>query len=303
MVATAAARSRCARWPRGAGARAGVDLARGAAPYALACVAVLPMVAFYRSCPRRAASFFATFERRRTRPQLASAAYYLLRFESCCAARASRAPFRCCSARSLSRAPARGGGGEPRTPLAACSCLLLALAAVWVALIARTPLFFSRYLVALSPLLARRLRARDRLSVALRRTRRRARATGGPRGDGDRARGSARCVRVPELRGRIAELREPYRGPLDHVIPYLAERYPDPADLVIATNYEDFSYMFYLRATTVLGYYAPERERDLAFVPDVIIPRPVAGEPARAPVPRGPGGPTCARLSGREHCA
>ena len=81
-------------------------------------------------------------------------------------------------------------------------------------------------------------------------------------------------MRVPELRGRIAELREPYRGPLDHVIPYLAERYPNPAELVIATNYEDFSYMFYLRATTMLGYYAPERERDLAFVPDVIIPRP-----------------------------
>jgi hypothetical protein len=32
--------------------------------------------------------------------------------------------------------------------------------------------------------------------------------------------------------------------------------------------------MFYLRATAVLGYYAPDRERDLAFVPDVIFPRP-----------------------------
>ncbi|MGH7338574.1 MAG: hypothetical protein ACREI7_13415, partial [Myxococcota bacterium] len=81
-------------------------------------------------------------------------------------------------------------------------------------------------------------------------------------------------VRAPELRGRIAELREPYRGPLDHVIPYLLERYPNPADLVIATNYEDVAYMFYLRATAVLGYYAPERERDLGFAPDVIIPRP-----------------------------
>jgi hypothetical protein len=33
------------------------------------------------------------------------------------------------------------------------------------------------------------------------------------------------------------------------VIPYLAEQYPNPADLVIATNYDEFSYMFYLRAT------------------------------------------------------
>jgi hypothetical protein len=81
-------------------------------------------------------------------------------------------------------------------------------------------------------------------------------------------------VRAPELAGRVAELREPYRGPLDHAIPYLAEHYAKPADLVIATNYDDLSFMFYLGATTVLGYYAPERERDLGFVPDVIIPRP-----------------------------
>ena len=109
--------------------------------------------------------------------------------------------------------------------------------------------------------------------VALRRTRAARTATAGLAAVAI-AWAACAAVRAPELRGRWEELREPYRGPLDHVIPYLAEHYPSPADLVIATNYEDYAYMFYLGATTVLGYYAPERERDLAFVPDVIIPRP-----------------------------
>ena len=32
--------------------------------------------------------------------------------------------------------------------------------------------------------------------------------------------------------------------------------------------------MFYLGATTTFGYNAPDRERDIEIVPDVIIPRP-----------------------------
>jgi hypothetical protein len=140
-------------------------------------------------------------------------------------------------------------------------------------LIACTPLFFSRYLVALSPLLSAACVLQVGCLVALRRTAAARTATAGLAAVALAGLGCA-AVRVPELCGRIAELREPYRGPLDHVIPYLALRYPNPADLVIATNYDEFSYMFYLRATAVFGYSAPDRERDLGFVPDVIIPRP-----------------------------
>jgi hypothetical protein len=144
---------------------------------------------------------------------------------------------------------------------------------IWTALIVRTPLFFSRYLVPLSPLLAVACVLAVGCLIALRRTAAPRLATAGLVAVGAALAASA-ALRIPELDGRLAELREPYRGPLDHVIPYLAERHPRGGELVIATNYEDFSFMFYLGATTVLGYYAPDPERDLAFVPDVIIPRP-----------------------------
>lgn len=81
-------------------------------------------------------------------------------------------------------------------------------------------------------------------------------------------------VRSPELAGRFAEIRHVYRGPLDYVIPYLVERYPDPSALVIATNYEEPAFMFYLKSRVIVGFYAPDLEQDLTLVPDVIVPRP-----------------------------
>jgi hypothetical protein len=80
-------------------------------------------------------------------------------------------------------------------------------------------------------------------------------------------------VRVPEFQGRLQELRWPYRGPLDFAIPYLAEKYPDIADRVVATNYEGPALMFYLDCRVAVGFYAASLERDRALVPDVIIPR------------------------------
>jgi hypothetical protein len=76
------------------------------------------------------------------------------------------------------------------------------------------------------------------------------------------------------LAGRCAELRHPYRGPLDYVIPYLKERYPDPSKLVIATNYEDPAFVFYLGSKVSVGFYGADLERDLQLVPDVIVARP-----------------------------
>ena len=244
-----------------------IRLARGAAPYALACIAVLPLVAFF-DLPAQSRAFFSEFSGGHNAfgHQLVSGVHYLLRYELLLPA--------ACGAIALGVARRRlePGADDLRRAIAA-SDLVLALTAVWLILIAGTPLFFSRYLVALSPLLSAVCMLQVGCLVALRRTAAARAATAGLAAIAIAALGSA-AVRVPELRGRIAELREPYRGPLDHVIPYLAERYPNPADLVIATNYEEFSFMFYLRATTILGYYAPERERDLAFVPDVIFPRP-----------------------------
>jgi hypothetical protein len=242
-------------------------LARDAAPYALASAAALPLVALFR-LPEQSRAFFAKFHGSSFAfaHELASAVAYLLRFEFALPAAIG----------AVALIAARRGHGpaarELRSALAACE-LVLALAVVWLLLISRTPLFFSRYLVALSPLLSAACVLQAGCLVALRRTGAKRAATVGLAAVAV-AWVACAAARTPELRGRLFELREPYRGPLDHVIPYLAERYPNPADLVIATNYEEFSYMFYLRATTVLGYYAPEPERDLAFAPDVIVPRP-----------------------------
>jgi len=78
---------------------------------------------------------------------------------------------------------------------------------------------------------------------------------------------------LPAVEGRLAELAEPARGPLDYAIPFLAERYEHPEQLVIATNYEEYAFMYYLDSHVIVGLSLNNlrRERDLA--PDVVIPR------------------------------
>jgi hypothetical protein len=243
-----------------------LEFARAAAPYAFAVAAALPIAVLFE-LPGQSRAFFAEFGARGGfARQLAAAGFYLLRFEwiAPVALGAVALGF---ARRSLAR-----DADRPRAAIAACD-VALALVAIWTLSIARTPLFFSRYLVALSPLLCATCALQVGCLVALRHTRPNRAATIGLAAIAVAWLACA-AVRAPELHGRWHELREPYRGPLDHVIPYLTERYPSPADLVIATNYEDYAYMFYLGSTTVLGYYAPDPARDLASVPDVIIPRP-----------------------------
>jgi hypothetical protein len=227
-----------------------LEPARGVAPYALAVAAALPIAALF-GLPAQGRAFFERFGAHgEFIHQLGFAGFYLFRFEF----------FAPVALGAVALAFARRGLASPdagrlRAAIAACD-LVLALAVIWTLLIARTPLFFSRYLVALSPLLCAACVLQVSCLVALRRTGAARTATAGLAAVAIAWLACA-AVRGPELRGRFEELREPYRGPLDHVIPYLAERHPNPADLVIATNYEDFAYMFYLRATTVLGFYAP----------------------------------------------
>jgi hypothetical protein len=85
--------------------------------------------------------------------------------------------------------------------------------------------------------------------------------------------GASLALRAGEIRGRVIEIAVPYRGPLDYVIPYLRERVPDPASLVIATNYEAHPLMYYLGCRVIVGLSLNNigNERDL--VPDVVIPR------------------------------
>ncbi len=79
--------------------------------------------------------------------------------------------------------------------------------------------------------------------------------------------------KAPEVAGRVRELRDPVRGPLDFAIPFLAERYPDTRRLVIATNYESYPLMTYLDSHVIVGLSGANLVRDRTRRPDVVIPR------------------------------
>jgi len=83
----------------------------------------------------------------------------------------------------------------------------------------------------------------------------------------------ARAPELGALRGRLAELTTPYRGPLDFVVPYLLAEYPRPEELVIATNYEEEALMYYLGSHVIIGLSLNNLVRDRLLEPDVVIPR------------------------------
>jgi hypothetical protein len=75
------------------------------------------------------------------------------------------------------------------------------------------------------------------------------------------------------LKGHLYEVSHQYRGPLDHVIPFIKERYTNTSDLVIATNYEETSFMYYLDAKVTVGYVGNNLEEDIRTRPDIIVYR------------------------------
>jgi hypothetical protein len=79
--------------------------------------------------------------------------------------------------------------------------------------------------------------------------------------------------RIPEFRGRVHEITHRYMGPLDFAIPYLKEKYPQPEELMIATNYEGPALMYYLGSHVIVGFYGGNLENEVELEPDVILPR------------------------------
>lgn len=73
-----------------------------------------------------------------------------------------------------------------------------------------------------------------------------------------------------EISGHISEMSEPYKGPLDFTIPYLRDHYKRTADLVIATNYEESSFMFYLNSKVIVGFVGNNLSEDTLLRPEVI---------------------------------
>lgn len=157
------------------------------------------------------------------------------------------------------------------------SNFLWLLVAAYCVIVARTPFIFERYFIALSPIITLVLLL-DGFTFLDLRPGRRAPTAGRLVGTLSAALvgiclSVTLAVRIPEFRGRIYEIRHQYRGPLDYVIPYLKDTYANTKDLIIATNYEEPVYMYYLASHVIVGYYGADLERDVKFQPDIIIPR------------------------------
>ncbi|HMP32022.1 MAG TPA: hypothetical protein PKD85_20625, partial [Saprospiraceae bacterium] len=80
------------------------------------------------------------------------------------------------------------------------------------------------------------------------------------------------------IAGHIYEMTHKYEGPLDMMIPYIKENFTKPQNLIIATNYEETSFMYYLKAKVIIGYVQNNLTEDLKFKPDIISYRPSWGD-------------------------
>ncbi|MBK9982487.1 MAG: hypothetical protein IPP15_08690 [Saprospiraceae bacterium] len=76
-----------------------------------------------------------------------------------------------------------------------------------------------------------------------------------------------------DISGHVYELTHAYKGPLDYTIPFLKEKYPTSDTLVIAANYEETSYMYYLKSKVIVGFTGNNLSADSIVVPHVIAYR------------------------------
>jgi len=79
--------------------------------------------------------------------------------------------------------------------------------------------------------------------------------------------------KLPSLQGHVYELSHRYKGPLDYVIPFIKHSFPNTQNLVIATQYEEAAYMYYLGAKVVGGYVLNNYDEDRGVSPDIVIVR------------------------------
>jgi len=81
------------------------------------------------------------------------------------------------------------------------------------------------------------------------------------------------AYKIQTLRLYFYELTHTYKGPLDYAIGYIHKNYENPEKLVIATNYEELAFIFYLNSRVIIGAVGNELEKDMKIEPDIIIPR------------------------------
>jgi hypothetical protein len=78
---------------------------------------------------------------------------------------------------------------------------------------------------------------------------------------------------LPQLKGHVYEMTHQYKGPLDYAIPYIKENFPRTDTLVIAANYEEYAYMYYLNSKVIIGFGGNNIREEAAMTPDIIAYR------------------------------
>ncbi|HJO22437.1 MAG: hypothetical protein QF890_07190 [Myxococcota bacterium] len=231
---------------------------RDLAPFAAAAALAAPFVAWFELL-ETAAAFSEGFDFgfRDYLHNLGVVGEHLLRHEFLVAALAARA------AAVLLNA----GGREGRAVAAG----LLLFSTGYVALGCLNPLPLERYFVVLSPAITGAFLL-DAFALAGLLPQRRAAATAACAAVGVVLLGGL-VLRGDSLAGRLAELRTPYRGPLDFAIPAIAARYPRPEELVIATNYEEYAFMHYLGSHVIVGLSLNNLANERGLEPDIVVPR------------------------------
>jgi hypothetical protein len=73
--------------------------------------------------------------------------------------------------------------------------------------------------------------------------------------------------------GHVKEIVTPYQGTIDVTIAYIRSHFTNPSKLVIATNYEEHVYMYYLKSRVIIGQALNNLPEDTKYQPDIIIPR------------------------------
>lgn len=71
----------------------------------------------------------------------------------------------------------------------------------------------------------------------------------------------------------IYEITHTYEGTMDHAVGYIKGTFEKPERLVIATNYSEPVYMYYLQSKVIVGFVGNNIEEDANADPDIVIMR------------------------------
>ena len=246
---------------------------RALLPLLPALVLVAPLLVYYETF-----SIAAVFSRefsmgpRELLANLGIVSIHLVRNEFLVPALGCRAALLACDALEAWR-----GRESARDRVRAASGFLWLLAAGYGLIGSANPLPLERYFVALSPVLTLAFLL-DAFSLvgAVSQSVAPARRRGAVRATIAAVIALAAATRYPaagELAGHVRSLATPVRGPIDFVVEWVREQYPEPERLVIATNYEEQALMYYLGSRVIIGFALNNLAADRALEPDLVIPR------------------------------